>query len=149
MLDNQILQENFEKLIKPIACHASIFTNTGDIEGLPYLLEQLPNVQFHIAAPTYFSPNIVELQQYSNLYIYPCVDPKMKETLINRTDIYLDINYGPAVDDALQEIVMQGKPIYSFESTTHFFNGENQVFTVDNVDEMAKSIQTKLSEYQR
>lgn len=27
LLDNQILQENFEKLIKPITCHASIFTN--------------------------------------------------------------------------------------------------------------------------
>ncbi|MBZ4249352.1 glycosyltransferase family 8 protein, partial [Streptococcus pneumoniae] len=30
LLDNQIFQENFEKLIKPITCHASIFTNTGD-----------------------------------------------------------------------------------------------------------------------
>ncbi|HEW1634665.1 TPA: glycosyltransferase family 8 protein [Streptococcus pneumoniae] len=149
LLDNQILQENFEKLIKPITCHASIFTNTGDIEGLPYLLEQLPNVQFHIAAPTYFSPNIVELQRYSNLYIYPCVDPKMKETLINQTNFYLDINYGPALDDALQEIVRQGNPIYSFESTSHFSNGENQVFAVDNVDEMVKSIQNKLSESHR
>ena len=73
----------------------------------------------------------------------------MKENLINRTDIYLDINYGPAVDDALQEIIRQDKPIYSFESTTHFFNAESQVFTVDNVDEMVKSIQTKLSEYHR
>ena len=53
------------------------------------------------------------------------------------------------MDDALQEIIRQDKPIYSFESTTHFFNGESQVFTVDNVDEMVKSIQTKLSEYHR
>ena len=73
----------------------------------------------------------------------------MKENLINQPNLYLDINYGPAVDDALQEIVRQGKPIYSFESTTHFFNGEGQVYTADNVDEMVKSIQTKLSEYHR
>ena len=44
----------------------------------------------------------------------------MKETLTNRTDIYLYINYGPAVDAALQEIVMQGKLIYSIESMHHF-----------------------------
>ncbi|CIW10242.1 glycosyl transferase family protein [Streptococcus pneumoniae] len=69
--------------------------------------------------------------------------------LINQTNFYLDINYGPALDDALQEIVRQGNPIYSFESTSHFSNGENQVFAVDNVDEMVKSIQNKLSESHR
>jgi len=63
----------------------------------------------------------------------------MKEALTNRTDIYLDINYVPALDDAWQEIVRQGKLIYSIESTPHFLNGESQVFTVDNVYEMGKA----------
>ena len=138
LLDSYVLQEQFENLISPISQHVSIFTNTGDIESIAYLLEKLPDVQFHIVAPTYFSPNVIELQRYSNCYIYPCADPKMKRDIIDKTDVYLDINYGPAMDQVLQEMVRQGKTIYSFDSTNHFSNGENTVFTVGEIDDLIK-----------
>ena len=45
----------------------------------------------------------------------------MKESLTNRTDIYLDINYVPVLYDAWQEIVRQGETkSNSIESTPHF-----------------------------
>ena len=44
----------------------------------------------------------------------------MKEPLTNRTDIYLNINYVPALYGVWQEIVRQGKLIYSIESTPRF-----------------------------
>ena len=141
LLRTHVLKETFSELILPSSQHASIFTNTGDVEGISYLLEKLPDVQFHIAAPTYFSPNIIELQRYSNCYIYPCADPKMKQSIIDKTDIYLDINYGPAMDQELQEMVRQGKTIYSFDSTNHFSNGESTVFSVDKIDELIKKIE--------
>ena len=141
LLDSYVLQEQFENLISPISQHVSIFTNTGDIESIAYLLEKLPDVQFHIVAPTYFSPNVIELQRYSNCYIYPCADPKMKRDIIDKTDVYLDINYGPAMDQVLQEMVRQGKTIYSFDCTNHFSNGENTIFTVGEVDELIRKIE--------
>ena len=141
LLDSYVLQEQFENLISPISQHVSIFTNTGDIESIAYLLEKLPDVQFHIVAPTYFSPNIIELQRYSNCYIYPCADPKMKQDIIDKTDVYLDINYGPATDQVLQEMVRQGKTIYSFDSTNHFSNGESTIFTVGEIDELIRKIE--------
>jgi len=140
LLRTHVLKETFAELISPISQHASIFTNTGDIEGISYLLEKLPDVQFHIVAPTYFSPNIIELQRYSNCYIYPCADPKMKQNIIDKTDIYLDINYGSGMDQELQEMVRQGKTIYSFDSTNHFPNGESTVFSVDKIDELIRSV---------
>lgn len=140
LLRTHVLKETFAELISPISQHASIFTNTGDIEGIGYLLEKLPDVQFHIVAPTYFSPNIIELQRYSNCYIYPCADPKMKQNIIDKTDIYLDINYGLGMDQELQEMVRRGKTIYSFDCTNHFFNGESTVFTVDEIDELIRSV---------
>ena len=135
------MKETFAELISPISQHASIFTNTGDIESIAYLLEKLPDVQFHIVAPTYFSPNIIELQRYSNCYIYPCADPKMKQNIIDKTDIYLDINYGLGMDQELQEMARQGKAIYSFDSTNHFPNGESTVFSVDKIDELIRKIE--------
>lgn len=140
LLRTHVLKETFAELISPISQHASIFTNTGDIEGIGYLLEKLPDVQFHIVAPTYFSPNIIELQRYSNCYIYPCADPKMKQNIIDKTDIYLDINYGLGMDQELQEMVRRGKTIYSFDCTNHFFNRESTVFTVDEIDELIRSV---------
>jgi len=140
LLRTHVLKETFAELISPISQHASIFTNTGDIEGIGCLLEKLPDVQFHIVAPTYFSPNIIELQRYSNCYIYPCADPKMKQNIIDKTDIYLDINYGLGMDQELQEMVRRGKTIYSFDCTNHFFNGESTVFTVDEIDELIRSV---------
>ena len=131
LLRTHVLKETFVELISPPLQHASIFTNTGDLEGISYLLEKLPDVQFHIVAPTYFSPNI----------IYPCADPKMKQDIIDKTDICLDINYGPAMDQVLQEMVRRGKTIYSFDCTNHFFNGESTVFTVNEIDELIRKIQ--------
>lgn len=141
LLRTHVLKETFVELISPPLQHASIFTNTGDLEGISYLLEKLPDVQFHIVAPTYFSPNIIELQSYLNCYIYPCADPKMKQDIIDKTDICLDINYGPAMDQVLQEMVRRGKTIYSFDCTNHFFNGESTVFTVNEIDELIRKIQ--------
>ena len=141
LLRTHVLKETFVELISPPLQHASIFTNTGDLEGISYLLEKLPDVQFHIVAPTYFSPNIIELQSYLNCYIYPCADPKMKQDIIDKTDICLDINYGPAMDQVLQEMVRRGKTIYSFHCTNHFFHGESTVFTVNEIDELIRKIQ--------
>ncbi|CTK62413.1 Glycosyl transferase [Streptococcus pneumoniae] len=140
LLRTHVLKETFLELISPISKHVSIFTNTGDIESIGYLLEKLPDVQFHIVAPTYFSPNVIELQRYSNCYIYPCADPKMKQDIIDKTDICLDINYGPAMDQMLQEMVRRGKTIYSFDCTNHFFNGESTVFTVDELIRSVKEL---------
>ncbi|HET1884844.1 TPA: glycosyltransferase family 8 protein [Streptococcus pneumoniae] len=140
LLRTHVLKETFLELISPISKHVSIFTNTGDIESIGYLLEKLPDVQFHIVAPTYFSPNVIELQRYSNCYIYPCADPKMKQDIIDKTDICLDINYGPAMDQMLQEMVRRGKAIYSFDCTNHFFNGESTVFTVDELIRSVKEL---------
>ena len=139
-MDSYVLTERFEELILPISHHVSVFTNTGDIESIGYLLARLPDIQFHIVAPTYFSPNIIELQRYSNCYIYPCADPKMKQDIIDKTDVYLDINYGPAMEQVLQEMVLQGKTIYSLDCTNHFSNGESTVFTVGEIDELIRKI---------
>ena len=44
LLRTHVLKETFVELISPPLQHASIFTNTGDLEGISYLLEKLPDV---------------------------------------------------------------------------------------------------------
>lgn len=146
LLRTDVVTRSFKELVKPYKGSVSVFTASGDIEGIEELLQQLPDVQFHIAAPTLFAPNIISLQKYTNLYIYPCVDPAVREGIIEQTDLYLDINYGEEVYDILDTMKAAGKPIFGFTRTSHDTSGYSQLFEVSQLEELVQSIRNYLQE---
>ena len=134
---------SFSELVGLPQKHAVIFTNTGDIAHIEYLVAHLPELQFHIAAPTFFSPNIVELEKYVNVSVYPCVDPFDKKKLIDKCDIYLDINYGPEMGEPLRKIEDKEVPIFTFEDINHSHQAQ-QIFSQERPEDMVVALQSYL-----
>ena len=72
---------------------ALILTVSDQIEQLDYLLENLPNICFHIAAPVQFSEKIRSLETKHNVRLLTATNEAQLNFLINTCDFLLDINH--------------------------------------------------------
>ena len=144
LLRKPILKQNYQDLVGEFPYHAAIYTHTADIHELETLLKELPDVVIHVLAHSHFGFNLVQLERYPNLFLYPSFDPLTSRKVLEKLDFYLDINPYDEVDQITQTLSQQGLPIFSFEGTNHVENGENQVFADDQVQEMVASIRDYL-----
>ena len=144
LLRKPILKQNYQDLVGEFPYHAAIYTHTADIHELETLLKELPDVVIHVLAHSHFGFNLVQLERYPNLFLYPSFDPLTSRKVLEKLDFYLDINPYDEVDQITQTLSQQGLPIFSFEGTNHVENGENQVFADDQVQEMVAAIRDYL-----
>ena len=144
LLRKPILKQNYQDLVGEFPYHAAIYTHTADIHELETLLKELPDVVIHVLAHSHFGFNLVQLERYPNLFLYPSFDPLTSRKVLEKLDFYLDINPYDEVDQITQTLSQQGLPIFSFEGTNHVDNGENQVFADDQVQEMVAAIRDYL-----
>ena len=144
MLRKPILKQTYPDLVGEFPYHAAIYTHTADIYELETLLKELPDVAIHVLAHSHFGFNLVQLERYPNLFLYPSFDPLTSRKVLEKLDFYLDINPYDEVDQMTQTIHQLGLPIFSFEGTNHVENRENQVFADDQVQEMVAAIRDYL-----
>ena len=144
LLRKPILKQTYQDLVGEFPYHAAIYTHTADIHELETLLKELPDVVIHVLAHSHFGFNLVQLERYPNLFLYPSFDPLTSRKVLEKLDFYLDINPYDEVDQITQTLSQQGLPIFSFEGTNHVENGENQVFADDQVQEMVAAIRDYL-----
>ena len=144
LLRKPILKQTYQDLVGDFPYHAAIYTHTADIHELETLLKELPDVVIHVLAHSHFGFNLVQLERYPNLFLYPSFDPLTSRKVLEKLDFYLDINPYDEVDQITQTLSQQGLPIFSFEGTNHVENGENQVFADDQVQEMVAAIRDYL-----
>ena len=144
LLRKPILKQNYQDLVGEFPYHAAIYTHTADIHELETLLKELPDVVIHVLAHSHFGFNLVQLERYPNLFLYPSFDPLTSRKVLEKLDFYLDINPYDEVDQMTQTVHQLGLPIFSFEGTNHVENGENQVFADDQVQEMVAAIRDYL-----
>ena len=144
LLRKPILKQDFEDLVGTYPYHAAIYTNTADIRELETLLKELPNVAFHVLAHSHFGFNLVQLERYPNLFLYPSFDPLTSRKVLGKLDFYLDINPYGEVDQITEKISQKGLPIFSFEGTNHVKTGESVVFADDQVAQMVAAIRDYL-----
>ena len=116
---------------------------------LPFLLQALPDVAFHVLAHSHFGFNLVKLEQYPNLILYPSFDPLTSRKVLEKIDFYLDINPFDEVDHITETIHQLGLPIFSFEGTNHDHTGKNQVFKNDQVDQMVEAVRDYIDTIER
>jgi len=116
-------------------------TNSQDLEQIQYLVDKLPECDFRIAARTMMGPRLMELAQKENVYLYPASDLEKLEKLIEGTDLYLDINYGGAVDGVLDSVIAKEIPIFAFYKTQNGDKGQ-YLFAIKNVDVMVDAIRS-------
>nr|WP_239548868.1 DapH/DapD/GlmU-related protein [Streptococcus loxodontisalivarius] len=120
--------------------HALILTASEHLEHIAELLKTLPKMDFHIAAYTDMGAGLMELHSYQNCQLYPKVhlDYSLK-SLIEKADIYLDINHGIELDNIVEQILSLEKPVLSFETTNHRPEDE-RIRSFEQVDQMVIAI---------
>ena len=140
---------NFEKgldsLIDSPLYHTAIFTNTCRMEWLEYLIRELPHVHFSILAPTEFASEIVDLQRYLNVRIFPAYNPMNLIKLLEEIDFYLDINYEAEDDHIIEKVNNLGKPILTFDSTDHTAGKASYICKKDEPEKMVEKIRSLFS----
>lgn len=127
---------------------ALILTNSDEIEKLTTLVEELSQVQFTIAALTEMSAKLLSMDKYDNVCLLPAITPEQGVRLMAENDIYLDINYGNEILDALQMAFIHEQLIFAFQQTAHRRNlilPEN-IYLSENVADMIRAIQSVLEE---
>ena len=124
---------------------ALILTVSDQIEELDYLLENLPNICFHIAAPVQFSDKIRRLETKHNVRLLTVTNEQERDFLVNMCDILLDINHFQEVDSIVSKFVQAGKMVLAFDNTVHG-NQSQEVFSSSNPDKLVFRVIDYLNE---
>ena len=126
---------------------ALILTHSDQIEGLETIVAALPQVVFRIAALTEMSPKLLSMLSYKNVVLYQNVSPKQIEELYMQADIYLDINHGGQVLQAVREAFENNLLILGFEQTLHDrkYIAPEHIFDSSQAQDLATTIDVVLS----
>ena len=123
---------------------ALILTVSDQIEQLDYLLENLPDICFHIAAPVQFSEKIRVLESKYNVRLMTVTTDQQIDFLVNICDILLDINHFQEVDSIVSKFVQAGKMVLAFDNTVHENQGQ-EVFEANRPDELVSRIRDSIN----
>lgn len=125
-----------------LRARALIFTNSDQILHLEELVKLLPNVHFTVAAVTEMSNRLLNFGRYENVTLYPRVSDDRAKKLVKNNDIYLDINEGNEIVDAVRGAFEQNMLILGFKSTLHDpqFVAEQNIFADNQAKSMAQRI---------
>ncbi len=94
-------------------------TNSDQLEDIERYINELPQYTFNIAAVTEMSPKLMELGKYSNVKLYPSVKRNTVINLFNESNIYLDINHGNEILNAVRSAFDFNMMIFANNHTAH------------------------------
>ena len=123
---------------------ALILTVSDQIEKLEYILENLPDICFHIAAPVQFSEKIKVLESKYNVRLVTVTTDQQIDFLVNMCDFLLDINHFQEVDSIVSKFVQAGKMVLAFDNTVHGNQGQ-EVFEANRPDELVSRIRDSIN----
>lgn len=145
---NSIVTHSEQLNIKPkyiAKYHAFVYTYSDQLEGLEYLMESLPEVDFHVAAPTNVSDYLRSFERFSNFQLYEyCQTREVSDRILEMADIYLDINQWDEVDNIVGRALVIGKPVFAFDTVAHQTVEEIQVFSLEDKENMVMTIRHQL-----
>ncbi|MEB7408313.1 accessory Sec system glycosylation chaperone GtfB [Mammaliicoccus sciuri] len=94
-------------------------TNSDQLPHIEELVKEHPQLDFHIAAITEMSNVLLNLDQYSNVKLYPNAKRAQFTELYKTCDIYLDINRGNEILDAVRAAFDYQLLILGYQDTAH------------------------------
>ena len=126
---------------------ALILTHSDQIEGLETLVQSLPQLVFRIAALTEMSPKLLSMLSYKNVVLYQNASLKQIEQLYLESDIYLDINHGGQVLQAVRKAFENNLLILGFEQTLHdrHYIAREHIFDSSQPAQLASTLEEALS----
>ena len=124
---------------------ALILTVSDQIEQLEYILENLPDICFHIAAPVHFSEKIGVLESKYNVRLVTVTTDQQIDFLVNMCDFLLDINHFQEVNAIVSRFLQVEKPAFAFDNTVHGNQGQ-EVFLSSTPDKLVSRVKEYLNE---
>ena len=124
---------------------ALILTVSDQIEQLEYILENLPDICFHIAAPVHFSEKIGVLESKYNVRLVTVTTDQQIDFLVNMCDFLLDINHFQEVNAIVSRFLQVEKPAFAFGNTVHGNQGQ-EVFLSSTPDKLVSRVREYLNE---
>lgn len=119
-------------------------TNSWYVEKIDYLVEQLPEVHFYIAAHTVMANELKRLSKFQNVTLYPNSFPILVERLLRNSNIYLDLNLDHKLEYIYDLVKKYNKPILTFDNTRCLTIPEESYVEIcdhDRPNEMVEKIQ--------
>ena len=126
---------------------ALILTVSDQIEQLDYLLDNLSDICFHIAAPVQFSEKIRVLESKDNVRLMTVTTDQQIDFLVNMCDFLLDINHFQEVNSIVSKFVQADKMVLAFDNTVHGNQGQ-EVFEANRPDELVSRIRDSINSIQ-
>lgn len=120
-----------------------IMTNSQYLEHIEFLVQNLPNCIFSIAAVTLMGDILNSLRKYENVKLYPAILSWNCNRLVEQCDIYLDINYEEKNQEVIEKVRDKGKQILSFENVKNPYHVD-KVFSSLNPTEMCQYIESSI-----
>ncbi|PHK48749.1 accessory Sec system glycosylation chaperone GtfB [Staphylococcus edaphicus] len=96
-----------------------ILTNSDQIPYLEDIIQAQPSLEFHVAALTEMSMTLLKLNKYPNVNLYPNAKKAKFISLYKKCDIYLDINRGNEILDAVRAAFDYNLLILGYHETAH------------------------------
>ncbi|MBS5355391.1 MAG: accessory Sec system glycosyltransferase GtfB, partial [Streptococcus parasanguinis] len=146
VLDETLLPEKKEGLMElsgfvdlegvSFQSQALIMTASQEVKGLSNLVDQFPQVTFHIAALTTMGPKLTDLAPCSNVRLYPGISMDQYEELLASCSLYLDCNQGKEVLSSSIRALENGQLLLGLQSTVHQEVYKKLTTVTETVEEM-------------
>ena len=118
---------------------AFIITETDQLEYIEQLINDFPEITFHIAASTIMSDKLTKLDINNNVELYPCISEQKIEELFERCDIYLDINHYRELYNAVNQALINNMLILAFDNTVH----SKELYPMENIFDSSDYVKMK------
>ena len=118
---------------------AFIITETDQLEYIEQLINDFPEITFHIAASTIMSDKLTKLDTNNNVELYPCITEQKRKELFERCDIYLDINHYRELYNAVNEALINNMLILAFDNTAH----SKELYPMENIFDSSDYVKMK------
>ena len=113
-----------------------VMTASQEVKGLSNLVDQFPQVTFHIAALTTMGPKLTELAPCSNVRLYPGISMDQYEELLASCSLYLDCNQGKEVLSSSIRALENGQLLLGLQDTVHQEVYKKLITVTETVEEM-------------
>lgn len=118
---------------------AFIITETDQLEYIEQLINDFPEIIFHIAASTIMSDKLTRLDINNNVELYPCITEQKRKELFERCDVYLDINHYRELYNVVNQALINNMLILAFDNTVH----SKELYPMENIFDSSNYVKMK------
>lgn len=99
--------------------HIMTMTNSDQLPHIEAIVEACPNATFHIGAVTEMSDKLMAIERYDNVRLFPAIEIGTVNKLYQSCDVYLDINEGGEIINAVRNAFDHDLLILGYQQNAH------------------------------